>query len=85
MNDNINLEFVLDEEMEYKLNFMTYCLGLNKEQVISDLIKAFCDVHNLSSIIKSKSPILFSYITDRYTNKKYKIIYVEKEYFNEKM
>lgn len=82
-NNKISYSLFLDEESDYKLDFMSYCLDIKKDKIISDLILEFKNVKDLSNIFKVNTPINFFYAKDRINNKKYKVIYVKKESLNE--
>lgn len=78
-NRIINYEFLLDDEMEYKLNFMSWAYNISIDKIIEDLLLAFQNMENLSTIYKRNTPINFFYAKDRIQDKKYKVIMVKKE------
>lgn len=78
-NRIINYEFLLDDEMEYKLNFMSWAYNISVDKIIEDLLLAFQNMENLSTIYKRNTPINFFYAKDRIQDKKYKVIMVKKE------
>lgn len=78
-NRIINYQFLLDDEMEYKLNFMSWAYNISVDKIIEDLLLAFQNMENLSTIYKRNTPINFFYAKDRIQDKKYKVIMVKKE------
>lgn len=79
MNKNKIIEYSvnLDDDMEYKINFMSWCYSINKNKILSDLLHAFENVKNLSNLNKRNNNINFFYVNDNINHKKYKVISVK--------
>lgn len=83
-NRNHMIVTYLNDEMSDKLTFLSWAYSINKDKIIEDLLLAFKDCEILSTLNKRTTPINFFYATDRFHDKKYKVIYTEKGGVNEK-